>query len=303
MAAAQAGARGMTPDARTDPARGPATGPLLFVAGLGAAAVMDAVVKDSLASVDLTVLLIWRGLGAAAIIVLVAVVAGRGRRLRPTSWPTVLMRGIVLATSTALFFWSLGGLSLAAAYVVTFTMPLILAVLAGLFLREPVGVRAWLLILLGLAGAAIAVAPQSLQASGWHALAAFAATVLYAVSLLMARAMRSSESAEATAVWTLAVVGAAAATAAMATGTALVPAGGDWLPLAAVAALGALSQWAVILAFRMAPAGTLAPLEYTTLPWAVALDLAVWGVMPDLPLAAGCALVITAAVLSSRRAG
>ena len=291
----------MTPHTPADRGRGNAAGPMLFVVGLGAAAIMDAVVKHSLASVDLTTLLVWRGLGAAALIVLIAVATGRRGRLRPTSWPTVLVRGCVLATSTALFFWSLGGLSLAAAYVVTFTMPLILAVLAGMFLREPVGLTGWLLILLGLFGAAVAVAPQSLQASGWHALAAFAATVLYAVTLLMARAMRSSESAEATAVWTLVVVGAAAAAVALATGPVVVPAGRDWLPLFAVAALGALSQWSVIVAFRMAPAGVLAPLEYTTLPWAVALDLAVWSVVPDVPLAAGCTIVIAAAVLSSRR--
>ena len=280
---------------------GVSAGQALFVLGLGAAAGMDAVVKVSLGAADLTTLVVWRGLGAAVIVVLIVAAMGRMRRLRPASWPRVLARGAAVAAATALFFWSLGGLSLAAAYVITFTMPFTLSMLAGLFLREPVGRRTWLLILLGFAGVAIAVSPQSLDGSVWHALAAFAATVFYAASLLMARATRASESAEATAVWTLVVVGALAVAAALTTGGSLMPVGDQWLPLAAVAVLGALSQWAVILAFRAAPAGALASFEYTTLPWAVILDLVIWGVVPDVQLGAGCAVVIAAVWLASRQ--
>ena len=274
-------------------------GQLLFTGGLGAASIMDAVVKHSLEAIPLTTLLVFRGLGAAILIALVAGLAGRGVRLRPTSWRIVLGQGLLVAATNALFFWSLNGLSLSMAYVVTYTVPLVLVLLAALFLKERIGGRAWLLILLGLSGALLAVAPGSLSGEAWYVVAAFGAITLYAISLLVARATRNTEKAEALAFWTLAVGGTAALTAAVALDTPM-PTYAQLLPLAAVALFGALSQFAVILAFRAAPATSLAPFEYTTLPWAVILDLAIWGLLPDLRLAAGCALVLTAALLTAR---
>ena len=274
-------------------------GQLMFTGGLGAAAMMDAVVKGNLAAIPLSTLLVFRGLGAAVLIAIVTVMAGRVRRLWPTSWRIVLGQGLLVTVTTALFFWSLNGLSLSMAYVVTYTIPLVLVLLAGVFLKERIGGRAWLLILLGLSGALLAVAPGSLSGQVWYVAAAFAATTLYATSLLVARATRNIEKAEALAFWTLLVVGVAALTAGAALGVPL-PSTDQLLPLAAVAVFGAISQSLVILAFRAAPAASLAPFEYTTLPWAVILDLAVWGLLPDLRLAAGSALVLTAAVLASR---
>lgn len=274
-------------------------GQLLFTGGLGAAAMMDAVVKSSLAAIPLTTLLVFRGLGAAVLIAAVTVVAGRAKRLWPTSWRIVLGQGALVTVTTALFFWSLNGLSLSMAYVVTYTIPLVLVVLAGVFLKERIGGRSWLLIGLGLSGALLAVAPGSLSGQVWYVLAAFAATTLYATSLLIARATRNTEKAEALAFWTLLVVGVAALTAGAGLGTPI-PTAEQILPLAAVAFFGAVSQAFVILAFRSAPAASLAPFEYTTLPWAVVLDLTIWGLLPDLRLAAGCSLVLTAALLASR---
>ena len=271
----------------------------MFTGGLGAAAMMDAVVKSNLAAIPLTTLLVFRGLGAAILVAVVTVLAGRAKRLWPTSWRIVLAQGLLVTVTTALFFWSLNGLSLSMAYVVTYTIPLVLVLLAGLFLKERIGGRSWLLILLGLSGALLAVAPGSISGEIWYVLAAFAATTLYATSLLVARATRNTEKAEALAFWTLLVVGVAALTSGVGLG-APIPAGDQLLPLAAVALFGAISQSLVILAFRSAPAASLAPFEYTTLPWAVVLDLAVWGLLPDLRLAAGSSLVLTAAVLASR---
>lgn len=283
--------------------KGRVVGPLMFSAGLAAAAGMDTIVKLSLDQQALAILLLWRGAMAALLVGLVAVAMKGMGRLRPRSWPLVIGRGVLVAGSTALFFWSLGGLSLAAAYVVVFTMPFILLLLASIMLGERVAGRGWLVVVLGLAGAFVAVGPTSseqLSGSGLHAAAAFVATVLYSASLLMVRSSRGPEAPEALTFWTLAVVGAIAAVAAVSTGVSMVPASVDLAPLGGIAVFAALSQLLVILAFQMAPVARLAPYEYTTILWALLLDLSIWGTVPSLRQAVGAAIVIACALLASR---
>ena len=278
----------------------PTLGRICFVTGLGAAVGMDAVVKTVFEQVSLAQILVWRGLGAVAVLALAVAVLGQARNLVPARWSTVLLRGVVVFVSTTLFFWSLKGLSLSAAYVVTFTLPLVLVILARIWLKEAVAPKIWLFIAIGFGGATFAVGPGSVSGDWRYGLAAFAAMVLYAVSLLMARKLRAEETAEATTAWTLAVIGIAAV--AWCAALDVDPAPVDALvPLAAIAVAGALTQYLVIVAFRLARAGTLAPFEYTILPWGVALDLAIWGVAPNLQLGIGCAIVIFAAWMAAHR--
>lgn len=285
------------------PSRGTVLGAQgMFAAGLGFAAGMDAVVKLSLGAVSLPELLLWRGFGAAALIGLVLLLTGRFRRLWPASWPIVLGRGLAVAASTWLFFWALGGLSLAVAYVVTFTMPLVLTGLAVLVLGERVRPRVWLLILLAFGGAVLAASPIEGTGDALHLGAAFVATALYAVSLILARLSRFSESTEATTIWTLIVVGLVALIAGVVLQAPIGP-DRDTLPaLAGIAGLAALSQYAVTWAFRSAPASALAATEYSTLLWGVVLDAAIWRVWPTPQLAIGCTIVVACAILAARMA-
>ncbi len=50
--------------------------------------------------------------------------------------------------------------------------------------------------------------------------------------------------------------------------------------LAGVALTGAIGQWGITVAFKHAPAASVAPLEYTGLAWVMVIDLAVWSAVP-----------------------
>ena len=54
------------------------------------------------------------------------------------------------------------------------------------------------------------------------------------------------------------------------------------LILAGVAVTGAIGQWGVTVAFKHAPAASVAPLEYSGLAWVILIDLAVWAAVPGL---------------------
>jgi drug/metabolite transporter (DMT)-like permease len=64
---------------------------------------------------------------------------------------------------------------------------------------------------------------------------------------------------------------------------------------------GAIGQHFVTEAFRHAPASTIAPFEYTAMVWAIAIDLAVWRVLPNTLTLAGSAIVIGAGVYLIRK--
>ena len=74
----------------------------------------------------------------------------------------------------------------------------------------------------------------------------------------------------------------------------------DWLALrmedvwivAAIGVVGTLGQYAITEAFRLGEASLIAPLEYSALVWGVALDLALWGVLPDAVTWLGAGIII-----------
>jgi drug/metabolite transporter (DMT)-like permease len=66
-----------------------------------------------------------------------------------------------------------------------------------------------------------------------------------------------------------------------------------WL-LLGIGLTGTLGQQLITEAFRAAPASVVAPFEYTALIWGVALDLAIWNVLPDGVTVLGGAIVTSA---------
>ena len=68
----------------------------------------------------------------------------------------------------------------------------------------------------------------------------------------------------------------------------------DWGWILGLGLLGIIGQHFVTEAFRHAPASVIAPFEYTALLWGVAIDWAVWSVLPGLRALAGGGLVVAA---------
>jgi len=267
---------------------------------------MDALVKLSAAGRPLGELLVWRGFGALPFLILFTAANGGHAALRPRSWRFVLGRGMILALGTLLFFWSLGRLSLATAYVTAFTAPLMLTALAVGAGNERVGVRTWVGLSAGFTGVMVAAAPGGADLTGAASLpglAALVATFLYALGLSLVRYGRGAAEAPGAL-----VLGALLATGTLGAALIVIDGGGmpkhaaaDLVRLAAVAALAGASQILVTLAFKRAAASQLAPCEYLTLPLGAALGYLGWGDVPGPATLAGTALVAASVAWTSRR--
>jgi drug/metabolite transporter (DMT)-like permease len=111
----------------------------------------------------------WR-LGISLLIVVAALVVGRGYRQWRTLTRTELGAALAAGVFLALHFWSwIASLSLttvAASVVLVNTQPVIVALLSAVLLNEPPAPRQWIGIAVAVAGAALVAAPDLTIAAG-----------------------------------------------------------------------------------------------------------------------------------------
>ena len=110
------------------------------------------------------------------------------------------------------------------------------------------------------------------------------------MSAITVRVLARTDSNQAMVVWLLALMALGAGSLAW-PGWQPLQAEHTWI-VAGIGVVGTLGQYAITEAFRHGEASLIAPLEYSALVWGVALDLALWGVLPDGVTWLGAAIII-----------
>ncbi len=274
------------------------------LAGIALFSGMDAVIKQLSLTEHTFVVAVGRYLFALPFALLIWHRAGRPAVTREM-WRAHGVRGAVMAGSATLFFWALSVVPLAEAITLSFIAPLIVPFLAAAMLGERLRLANVAASAIGFAGAAIAVlggdgagsAPgrhPELYHWGVAALVVFSAGYALSVVLLRARAGRDG-SAIVGVLGTL-IPGVLVAGPALAFGE--VPAAANLPLFLLMGALGAVSMWMLVEAYARAEAQTLAPLEFTALPWAAVFGAAFFGEVPGAALWVGAAIIIGACLWS-----
>ena len=252
-------------------------------------ATQDAIVKYLSADYSLAQL-VWARF-ALALAAIVVVTGPRLRAILVTRRPGLqVVRGVLLLAMMGLFYASLGLIPLADATSILFLGPLIVATLSVPLLGEHVGPRRWTAVVIGFVGALIIVRPGQ-GAMEAAALMPLGAAFLFGFYQIVTRLLNRTDR-------PLTTLTYSALCATLVT-SALVPfhwqADPDataWVLMVALGVIGAISQFALIKAYEVAPAATVAPLFYVSLIWAVGYGYALFGDFPDLWTVIG-ALVIT----------
>jgi drug/metabolite transporter (DMT)-like permease len=143
---------------------------------------------------------VWR-LGLSLLIVVAALVVGRGYRQWRTLTRTELGAALAAGVFLALHFWtwiaSLSLTTVAASVVLVNTQPVIVALLSAVVLSEPPAPRQWMGITIAVAGAALVAAPDLSIAAGTSRRAlvgdvlAIAGAVTAALYFLVGRRLRA----------------------------------------------------------------------------------------------------------------
>ncbi|GLK57806.1 drug/metabolite transporter (DMT)-like permease [Methylopila capsulata] len=230
-----------------------------------------------------------------------------------------LLRSAIGVSSMFCMFAGLARLPLPDATVLGYASPLMTIIFAAVLLRERVRAHRWTAVAIGLAGVVIMLWPQlesgalasvvtgDAPASETAVGAAFAicATVLTAAAMIQIRRLTQSEGTGAIVfyftVWSTVIgltisltfgwVWPDARTALLLVGTGLV---------------GGVAQILLTEGYRHADASLIAPFEYTTILWALAIGFLAFGDLPSSSMVIGGAIVVgsgVAVVLRERKLG
>lgn len=234
---------------------------------------------------------VWvRFLGQLLAIVAVLGIVSVPRLLQSKRRWTQLVRSTLLLLSTLFNFLALRHLRLDQSVTIQFLAPLTVALLAGPILGEWVGWRRFVAILVGFAGILVAIRPGAGTFEPAFILA-FLCMLSYAAFMIVTRMLAGQDSAETTLFYSLLVGTYFTAPFAIV----------DWvwpqdrvtmLVMLMIGIWGAIGHYLFIVAYRFAPASTLAPFTYASLITHTTLGILIFGQYPDHYTLIGAAVVI-----------
>jgi len=225
-------------------------------------------------------LLVWARWGVQALILL-AVLAPRRRAaiVRTTRLRLHLVRSVVLVASSFCYFLALRFLPLAEATALNYTAPILVTLMAGWVLDEPLTRPRWAFVIAGFIGMLLIVRPGT-SVLAPAALLALAAAALYAIFQIMTRQLAGED------LMVLLIYPSIIGTLLLSAGVPFVRSEG-WYPTSDIAAfvgigiLGTLGHLLFIRAFQRASASAIAPFTYMQLVWSTVAGWLVFGTFPD----------------------
>lgn len=209
-----------------------------------------------------------------------------------------LMRAALIVAATGLFFTAVRHMPIANAIAIFFVEPFILTLLGGFLLGEEVGPRRIIACIVGFVGALLVIQP-SFEDLGVVALFPLGTAFCFAFYLIMTRRMAvrmqpltlQSYTALAACVIILPLL-----TLYNGTGNALLdpamPHGLAIWTLLGVGVVSTISHIFISYALRLAPAATIAPLQYLEIVAATALGYWIFDDFPDALTWAGIAIIV-----------
>ena len=273
----------------------------LMCAGVACLSINDALAKTLTADYSVLQILFVRNLIALPLAILIACKFGGRKALLSKRPGAHLVRGIIWLSAAVCFFTSLRFLGLAEATTLIFAAPVFVTALSAVFLKESVGWRRWLLVLVGFAGVMIVVRPGAATFQP-ASLLPVGAAIFYALLMIGARWVDPRES-----VWTLMLY--LVGTGALLSGLAMpfvwqTPHFDDLWMFVAISLFGTTGMTLMTEAFRFAPASVVSPFDYSALLWATLLGWLIWNDIPDVATYIGAFIIILsgiAIVLRERR--
>jgi drug/metabolite transporter (DMT)-like permease len=257
------------------------TGMLLFTAN-------DALGKWLTGSYSVGQLIFFRSLVALLVLLPFVWRAGMARIFVVERPWTLLLRVLLTVADSYAFYYAVSLLPLADVMTYFLAAPIYVAAFAPLLLGEHVGWRRWSAIAFGFLGVLVALEPSAAMFTS-AAVVSLAGSLAFGFVLLTARSLRATPNI-AMIFWQS--VGG------LAVGIATIPLSWttppllQWPVLAVLGIVAMLAHVSVNLAFKLADAATVAPLQYTQLFWAIVFGWLFFGDLPSVAKLIGAAMII-----------
>lgn len=240
-------------------------------------------------------MIVWARYTVPCLLLLAVFLPRRGRGLFRTRHPGLqLARGLLLTAGTVFIVWAVQVMPLAEAQAISFIHPVLLTLMAVIFLGEKVGRLGWLAIAMGFAGVLIIVRPGG-GLFTWSAILPLGLAFCYSSYQLLTRRIAGVDNAINSLVFAL-LVGALLMSAALPL-TWVTPDGPAALLLATIGVISGAAHFCMIKALEWAPASRLAPFAYIQLLWVTLLGMLVFAALPDAITFVGIGIIVAAGLM------
>ena len=253
----------------------------------------DAISKWLMQDYSIYQVLLLRTIFSLLPILIVVRREGGYSRLRDSRIWVCLGRGCLAVVCFVLFLAALPHMPLTDIFAIIMSAPLLITALSALLLKESVGFRRWVAILVGFSAVLVMVRPGG-DISGPAALLMVGCVVTYSFAMILTRRLGSTESAGAMTFYSALVFLAVGLISAPFTWIQPTPFG--MLLMAATGLLAGSAQYCLTEAFRISPPAVVAPFEYTSLLWAMLLGFLVWGDVPTTLVLVSAVVVIISGI-------
>lgn len=292
-------------------------GILALILGIAIFSIQDVILKLLSGEYPLHQAMVLRSLTALPFhVAIVWWFDGRLSTITTPGWWKMLARGLLNFVAYTAYYLGLAYVPMADAVALFFTSPLFITLAAVLFLGERVRLVTALALAAGFGGVLMVVKPGG---AGFD-LAAFLPIIGalgYAISMVVARPLGRTESAAAMAFWgnicflicalilsaiygSGAYAGASHPSLAFMTRGWVVPGLTDLLLMSGCGLIAAVGLTLLTFAYRVAPAATVAPFEYSFMFWAVLWGWLFWSDFPDYLGWIGIAVIVAAGMVVIR---
>ena len=259
---------------------------------------MDAIVKYMAQSLPVLEI-IWARYTGHFVIILLVFAPQLSKVLKTSNIKIQLARSVALFCTTILFFQALLYIEQGQATAIFQIAPMIMSVLAVLFLKERLGPRRIVSLIFGFVGAMIIIQPQGEQFTLASCLP-LAAAACYAVYSILTRYLGSAESAYTTLIYT---AGFGAIVSSIMLPFVWVPpeTGFDIFLLLLIPMIGGIGHFTLIQALQMTEASDLAPMNYLSLVFAMMWGALIFAEVPSPSTVAGGCLIVASGLYLLRR--
>jgi drug/metabolite transporter (DMT)-like permease len=209
-----------------------------------------------------------------------------------------VLRSLFLFLSTIFFFYAISVISLAEALTLAFISPIIATILSFFILKESVGPRRWIAVIMGFIGVLFVIRPGFAEVN-MATVGAVCAGICYAFYIISTRKLSSIDSPLMTLIFT-GLSGAIVISLIVPFYWSSLNFNG-WLILISLAAIGTLAHFLLILSLNYAEASKLAPLSYSEIIMNVIIGYYFFGDFPNQWIWIGLIIIIASGVYISLR--
>ena len=210
-----------------------------------------------------------------------------------------LLRGLAQAGSAVSFLVGLRTIAIADATSIAFVAPLFVIILSYFILKEPIGIRRWLAVVIGFSGTLIIIRPGFEIINLGHIFIIIAA-LLFALRQIISRLIASTDDPLTTAFFT--------AYTSVFIFVFFQP--WVWTPITdknhiflflVFASFAGIAEFLVIKSLQIAHAVVVSPIQYTLLIWVTIFGFFIWGILPDVWTFLGAGVIIATGLYSLHR--